>query len=324
MSFKYVGITISAGGQLTTHQNAVFSRAKVSAYEVAKLMRKLDIVSLSRLRCYMQAFVDSQFYGVELLPPNTARQIESTRKIYVCTCFDLPTHTASKLTYALFPVLPEMFTLLKRRASFYQRAIEHDLPCVREAFLFDMSHLFPHRTSWTQQLLEMFLVIGVDLRSDIASFPRHLREFSDTMTDAELVCFNFIQFSEEKTFSFFRLMPEVSCATSFRSFLSTRNARCQNFFLLFITSGLRWRFFLDPQRGQACPHCGNCFWSWEHFLSCPMFPVRVSVPEFTAMIVLNVWDEILTHVRRVTLLWLESFDRSELALNSADIEGYLL
>jgi hypothetical protein len=324
MSFKYLGVTISAGGQLTTHQKAIVSRAKVSAYEVAKLMRKLEIRSLSRLRCYMQAFVDGQFYGLELLPIQLSRDIDSVRKVYVCTCFDLPSNTSTKLAYALFPVLPAMFLLLKRRASFYQRACDHDLPCVREAFLFDMCHLFPHRTSWTQQLLEMFSIIGVDIRSDIASFPRHLSEFSETMADAEAVCFNFILFSEEKTLSFFRYMPDVSGAASFRAFLSTRNMQCQNFILLFVTSGLRWRFFVESNRGTCCPHCANRFWSWEHFLSCPGFPVRMSVPEFVAMIVLNAWDEILLHIRRVTILWLNDFDTSERGLQPSDIERYLI
>jgi hypothetical protein len=53
MSFKYLGVTISANGQLTTHQQAMFSKAKVSAFEVAKLMNRLDVTDLSRLRTYI-------------------------------------------------------------------------------------------------------------------------------------------------------------------------------------------------------------------------------------------------------------------------------
>jgi hypothetical protein len=176
-------------GELSTHQQAMFSNAKVSAYEVAKLMRKLEINDLGRLRTYLQCFVDSQFYGAELFPLHTALNIETSRKIFTCTCFNLPSKSAWNLTYALFPVMPALYMLLKRRASFYKRAQNHDLACVREAFLFDMYHLYPNKLSWCFQLEQMLKTIGVDMCGDIASFPGHLAEFDETMVDAERVCF---------------------------------------------------------------------------------------------------------------------------------------
>ncbi len=99
-SFKYLGVhfTISANGQLQTHQKAVFARAKVSAHEVAKLMRKLEVTSLPRLSSYLQAFVDSQFYGIELFPLHVALDVDKARKIYLCSCFELPTCSATALT----------------------------------------------------------------------------------------------------------------------------------------------------------------------------------------------------------------------------------
>lgn len=318
-SFKYLGVTITSKGQLTVHQKAIFSKAKVAAYEVAKLLRNLEITSLSRLASYLQAFVDGQFYGLELLPMNVSEDIDSARKLFVCTCFNLPAHTAKNLTYALFPVLPPLFLLLRRRALFYKRAQVHDLDCVREAFLFDMSQLYPHATSWTFQLHQMFQAIDIDMSNDILRFPRHLDDFSVAMSNVELVCFHVICFSEEKTLSFFRAMPTVEAAASFRAFLSSRPAPQQDFLLLFLTSGLRWRFFVQSARGASCPLCSQRFWSWEHFLSCPMCPARTSVPEFHAMIALNAWEEIVCHVKRVVILWLGYFDETETQLTSADV-----
>jgi hypothetical protein len=286
-------------------------------------MRRLDITNLARLTSYLQAFVDSQFYGVELLPMHAARDIDTARKLFVCTCFDLPQCTARHLTYVLFPVYPAMFTLIKRRAVFYKRAITHDLPCVREAFLFDMCQLYPHNLSWTLQLLQMVQAIGINLQHDIASFPRVLDEFHDTVSDPDAVAFLFVKNTEEKTLSFFRLFPDVATAISFRKFISMRSVSCQNFLLLFLSSGLRWRFFIDSRRGSTCPKCGAGFWSWEHFFSCPCFPVRVSVPEITAMAVLGAWDEILSHVRRVSLLWLDSFDANLLLTSGASVAHVL-
>jgi hypothetical protein len=319
MSFKYLGVTISSTGHLATHQQAMFSKAKVSAYEVGKLLRRLDIVSLERLTSYLQSFVDSQFYGAELFPLHMSLQIDAARKKFVCTCFDLPSHTARNLTYALFPVMPALFMLIKRRAKFYKRAQVHDLECVREAFLFDMSHMYPHKLSWCFQLEQMFRAIGVDLNHDIAAFPRFLEEFDQIMTDPRQICFHCIRNSNEKTLSFFRLFPDVDAASSFRTFLSLRCAQEQNFLILFLTSGLRWRFFTHSHRGTTCPLCLAHYWSWEHFVSCPLCPVRTSVPEITAMVVLQSWGEIASHVRRVVQIWISCFDDSVLNVKASDI-----
>jgi hypothetical protein len=71
----------------------------------------------------------------------------------------------------------------------YKRAQEHDLACVREAFLFDMCHLYPHASSWTFQLIQMFQSIDIDLGSDVSRFPQQLEEFAETTVDVELACF---------------------------------------------------------------------------------------------------------------------------------------
>jgi hypothetical protein len=271
------------------------------------------------LSSYLQAFVDSQFYGIELFPLHVALDVDKARKIFLCSCFELPTSTATALTYALLPVMPPLFMMLKRRATFYRRALVHDLSCVREAFLFDMCHLYPHKSSWTFQLVQMLKSIDVDILHDISSFPRHLEEFDDVMKDVNLICFHRIRFSEEQTLSFFRSMPDVSVAVSFRLFLSSCSIKEQNFFILFFSSGLRWRFFCESRRGSCCPFCRDSFWSWEHFLSCQLQPVRVSVPEITAMTVLCAWREIAQHAKRVTLIWLSNFPAHELQLKSDEI-----
>jgi hypothetical protein len=143
--------------------------------------------------------------------------------------------------------MPSLFMMLKRRATFYKRAKNHDLSCVQEAFLFDMCHLFPHKSSWTFQLVQMLKTIGVDISHDIASFLGHLAEFDEIMTDVNLICFHRVRLSEERTLFFFRAMPDISVAMPFRSFLSSRSVEEQNFLILFLSSGLRWCFFVDSQ-----------------------------------------------------------------------------
>jgi hypothetical protein len=267
----------------------------------------------------LKAFVDGQFYGAELFPLHAALEIDSSRQKFVCAMFDLPPHTAKNLTFALFPVLPGLFMLLRRRASFYNRAQAHDLACVREAFLFDMCRLYPDPSSWTFQLLQMLRHIGVDAYNDIASFPRHLSEVHRLTSDPDAVCFQVIQHTEEKTLSFFRFFPDQATSFSFRAFLSSRSGAEQRFFLLFFTSGLRWRFFQDSSRGSKCPFCSTRFWSWEHFFTCHLCPVHVSVPEVVAMIVLNSWWEITEHLMRAVRIWLSHFDEADLRVKPIDI-----
>jgi hypothetical protein len=320
-SFKYLGVTITSKGQLTVHQRAVFSKAKVAAFEVAKLMRKLDIRDVSRLRSYMQCFVDAQFYGLELFPLHTAQNIDTSRKIFLCSLFNLPRCTSRNLVHVILPVMPSVYMLLKRRCSFYERAMVHDLECVRDAFLFDMCQLYPNAESWTYQLVQIFQSIGINIQHDVASFPRHLHDFNEIMTDSELVCFHCVRLTDEKTLSFFRLFPDVTTARSFRDFLSSRKSAEQDFLLLFLSSGLRWRFFTSSGRGGSCPCCGCRYWSWEHFLSCPQVPVRTSVPEMTALTVLSSWEEVCHTIKGVTLSWLSLFQDFELLLRRADVSG---
>jgi hypothetical protein len=143
----------------------------------------------------------------------------------------------------------------------------------------------------------------------------------ESVRDHDFAAFLFVQHTDDATLSFFRLFPDVDTAKFFRCFLSGRCVECQNFLLLFLTSdGFRWRFFTDSRRGASCPKCGATFWSWEHFLSCPFFPVCCSVPEFTAITVLCAWDELLAHIRRVTLLWLGGFDSGALGISSDDVK----
>ncbi len=74
---------------------------------------------------------------------------------------NVPIGTARNLVYVVFSVLPPLFLMTKRRLAFYKRAQTHDLRCVQEAFLFDMTHLFPHDSSWTAQLYAILSELGL-------------------------------------------------------------------------------------------------------------------------------------------------------------------
>jgi hypothetical protein len=323
--FKYLGITISSNGSLGLHQQAVAVKSRVAAREVALLFRTLDIRDLFRLRLYLQSFVDGQFYGLELLALPVAQEIERARKIFTCETFKLPCCTARNLVYVVFPVIPSVFLLAKRRLAFYKRAQEHDLNCVKEAFLFDMTYLYPHDSSWTAQFSIILKELGLTMDDNRMNFVELCEKAISVTSDIEELCFRHVRASGDKTLSFFRIFPDAATARDFRTFLSSRPAAVQDFLLLFLSSGLRWRFFPTPNRGKQCPMCTCRFWSWEHFFQCRAVNLRVALfHEFTTAALHGDWEGIVDGVRTVVSVWARLFRPEGICFTPDEIDALFL
>ncbi len=250
-------------------------------------------------------YVDGQFYGLELLPLHTAQQLDVARKLFMCSTFQLPKSTARNLVYVLFPVMPSLFLLLKRRWSFYSRAQSHDVAAVRDAFSFDATRLYPHSGSWAFQTMQMLRELG--LYVTVNDHVRLLERVCLNLNDVDQICFDHVSTTSEKTLSFFRLFRDVDTARSFRAFLSSQAEYTQNFMLLFFTSGLRWRFFSRSGRGCHCSACAAHFWSWEHFLSCPVVIGATLVPRLRVFVTSAAWDDIYQLAKDVTVDWRQAF-----------------
>jgi hypothetical protein len=222
---------------------------------------------------------------------------------------NVPIGTARNLVYVVFSVLPPLFLMTKRRLAFYKRAQTHDLRCVQEAFLFDMTHLFPHDSSWTAQLYAILSELGLTVDTQRMNFVELCEKVIEATVDVDDLCFRHIRASEEKTLSFFRIFPNAATARDFRNFLSTRSAAAQNFLLLFLSSGLRWRFFRVSSRGRCCPLCRYSFWPWEHFLQCRALDMRSTLfHECAAAAFTGDWTGLVDGVRVVTRVWASRFD----------------
>jgi hypothetical protein len=319
-SFKYLGVTLAASGSLHLHKRAVSIKARVAAREVSMLFSRLGIRDLFRLRLYLQSFVDSQFYGLELLELPVAGEIDRARKIFMCGIFQLPCSTATNLVYVLFPVVPAVFLLAKRRFAFYQRAQTHDLDCVKEAFLFDMTHLYPHQSSWTQQAVVILKELNIPFDAQRMNFIAGLETASRATNDVELLCFRHISCSTEATLSFFRIFPDPATARDFRTFLSAQGPEVQSLLVLFLSSGLRWRFFHDAARGRCCPLCSCSFWSWEHFLQCAAVSLRSTLfLEFSSAAFHGDWLGLVAGIREVLLVWCSALSGQPLLLTADDV-----
>jgi hypothetical protein len=263
-----------------------------AASELSRHFVRLKIRDLSRLTSYLQIYVDGQCYGLELLPLHTANQMDAARKLFMCSAFQLPTSTARNLLYVLFPVLPSVFTLLRRRWSFYARVQTHDIDAVWDAFTFDKIRLFPHTSSWAFQTAQILRELGLSVDVRRRDHIRYLEQVFVDTHDVEVICFGHVFTSTEKKLSFFRLFRDVDAARSFCLFLSSQVEGSQNLFLLFFTSGMRWRFFVQSSRGRLCPCFSAHFWSWEHFLSCRSIVVRMQTPLLLDLVARQAWSDV--------------------------------
>jgi hypothetical protein len=123
----------------------------------------------------------------------------------------------------------------------------------------------------------------------------------------ELLCFCFISSSTEKTVSFFRIFPDAATARDFRNFLSNQTTDFQNLFILFFSSGLRWRFFEDSSLGRQCPLCKCSFWSWEHFCQCPATHQRLTLfHEVSEAAFYGNWLGLVSLLQEILGVWLRA------------------
>jgi hypothetical protein len=153
-----------------------------------------------------------------------------------------------------------LYMLLRRHASFYHRAQEHDLSCVREAFLFDMCHLYPDPCSCTFQLIQMLRQIGIDIyRMMLPLFLATSQNFTESLQIPRPFASNslgLVRRTPYRFFAFFRTNqppPAPFC----------HHVRVQNriFFFYFSPRGSDGDFFMTP---LAAPHARSAQFASGH------------------------------------------------------------
>jgi hypothetical protein len=212
--------------------------------------------------------------------------------------------------------------MAKRRFAFFSRAQNHDLKCVKESFLFDLTHLYPHQDSWTAQTVAILRTLGVHVDERRLNIHDCLEKVTAATRDVELLCFRHVKTADDKTLSFFRIFPDPATARDFRTFLSSLEADVQDLLVIFLSSGMRWRFFSTASRGVCCPLCSFSFWSWEHFLQCPRTNQRVTLYlEFLAAATEGNWMGIAEGVRDVLKTWIGLFSHDAIEWDEGQIDA---
>jgi hypothetical protein len=68
--FKYLGFLVSHDLSFTAHVTRATERARAASTAITKILRRLNVRTFRRLGTYLTCYAESQFYCVELLPPN--------------------------------------------------------------------------------------------------------------------------------------------------------------------------------------------------------------------------------------------------------------
>ncbi len=205
--FNYLGVLLSDTSSLTLHVDLILQRAKISLHKTVELLQQLQIHDLSRLRCYFTSLIQSQLYGLELIPHSQSfiSRFDGLRNLFVRRLFGLPQGAPSELFYILFPSLHPALLCLQRRHAFFKRALRHDLKEVPLSFLFDAS-LLPRSCGWFFESFELYRYFCPLVAVREFDFARDIPALLELTRDEYLYAFSFIRASSGSCMSFFRLV----------------------------------------------------------------------------------------------------------------------
>jgi hypothetical protein len=305
-AFRYLGVQLSRYGTLVDHVRSIHLKAQISAHKTVNLLHQLDITSLARHKCYFLSFIQSQYYGLELIPFSQAflDNLVHTRNVFMRSLFKLPPGTPSELFYVLWPSFPPAAVCLSRRLSFFRRALSHDLACVTSAFMFD-STLLLRSCGWFNDAFLFYRSICSSVRPGDFDFARDVPALFDLLQNEALFSFTLIRATTGPTMSFFRLTRHPDGLLKFREELSLLPNHHQHIILCFASSQLRWTFLSIPRR--FCPLCGSS-WHWDHFFLCPhvgsvLSSRGLSLPKTRGDIFASNWRTVFGDVAHVLIVW---------------------
>jgi hypothetical protein len=305
-SFKYLGVIIDEYGTIQSHADSVSQKAMLSSKKTSDILLSLGITDLNRLKCYFNAFVQAQFYAIEILPPSIASHIQQARSSYLRALFKLPRNTPNDLFYVIFPSFIPETLCLKRRLTFFQRALRHDLSCVPAGLIFDLLVMYKRTCGWLYESFLFHRLINPSISFANFDFEQDVQRLVDLMISESTFSYHYIMNSSGECLSFFRLFPSEKASYSFRRALSQLHQSEQHVVLCFASSQLRWT--MTTPSCVSCPLCHRAPWLWEHFLQCavlaPSLASRgINFDNFKHAILSSSWEEVFSTVANFLLVW---------------------
>jgi hypothetical protein len=323
--FKYLGFLLTAKLSPSAHKTRATERARAAAAVITSILKKLQVFELKRLKMYLTCFVESQFYGLELMPVNVLDGLCSARSAFVKLLFDLPRCTSHELAVILFDARPPEIVMMRRILSFVRSLERHDFQFVRDAWVIDRESLatVPNALYCSMvRLVRKFQPSFSPSSDDVLVAMNRIVFASGSST----FNFNYLKFSDSPTLTFFVLFRDVSVLESFRAFLGTRTLVHTRLVILFCSSTLRFRFCTRPR--DLCPLCGRP-WLWEHFFQCRFLDVAPGLNRsvdvlrsVSAHVASGDWEVFLSYMRFYLLQWCDLVHDPIIPM--ADIDSLIL
>ncbi len=305
-SFKYLGVTINELGSFQPHVDLVSQKALISSKKTSDILVNLSITDLSRLKCYFNAFVQAQFYAIEILPFSVSSHIQQARSSFLRSLFKLPRSTPNDLFYAVFPSLTPEILCLKRRLTFFQRALRHDLTCVPAGLVFDLLVMYKRTCGWLYESFLFHRAVNPSISFANFDFLHNVQSLIDLTIRDTTFSYHYLSHSQGECLSFFRLFSSEKATKSFRRALSQLHHSEQHVVLCFASSQLRWTMTTPSCR--SCPLCYRTSWLWEHFLQCPVLVPTlasrgIAFNNLKHAIIDADWEEVFSTVANLLLVW---------------------
>jgi hypothetical protein len=304
-TFKYLGVFVCSRWNWSNHVNEMTGRAEAAAAELHRILERLGVRDVRRTTTFFRTLIESQWYGLELMPLQVVTEIESIRARFVKRLYDLPRSTANVITQVIFDMWPAAFEALLRRITFLRSMSNHELPAIRDSFAYDRLSLFRERQGWHH---ECFLIY----RSLFLNATIHDFDFESVMGRLEILTrskdeflFTLLKQSEETTMSPFRCFTSVHTLASFRAMLGQVSRQTASMILVFCSSGLRFRFFSYPT--VLCPACRRP-WLTEHLFKCVAVEQllawnAISYETFCSLMSTGEWGQVIGVIVEVLRVW---------------------
>ncbi len=304
--FKYLGFLVTPTLSTVSHRTRATKRARAAAVSISTILKKLGIFDLGRLNTYLSSYVESQFYGLELMQLNALDAVASARSCFVRSLFDLPISTSHELATILFNSPPLEILFLRRLRTFLKSIKKHDFQFMRDALMID-SEFASSPLSLHCNLTR--LIRRFDPKFSFASGDEAIEALDRILfrSNATSFIFNFIKFGDSDSLSFYRCLSSPASLETFRAFLQELPYSQMRLMILFCSSLLRFRFCVRPR--EWCPLCGRP-WLWMHFFLCRKLEVAPGLDSAvqTERVILghiscDEWQIFLAYVRFYLLQW---------------------
>ncbi len=285
--------------------NEMTGRAEAAAAELHRILERLGVRDVRRATAFFRSLVESQWYGLELMPLQVVTEIESTRARFVKRLFDLPRSTANVISQVIFDLWPAAFEALLRRITFLRSMLNHDLPAIRDSFAYDRLTLFRERQGWHHEcfLIYRSLFLNATIHDfDFESVMGRLKPLTRSKND---FLFILLKQSEESTMAPFRCFVSAEVLASFREMLGQVSRPTASMILVFCSSGLRFRFFSHPT--ILCPACRRP-WLTEHLFKCNAVEQllawnAITYEAFCSFMGNGAWGQVIGVIVEVLRVW---------------------